>query len=166
MRTLARDGVHAFPVSTFGGFDLQTHFLAERSRKEAEHGVGLPAGGFHQFGQGRALGLFQEGDDMGALAGLTGRGSLGLGPAFRRLLAPAGFSGRRARPTRFCRRSGCRLILLLRSHQFDSSFGGSYRSHDIHGSDWAGHQAKSEPCTRAPRETTEGMAIPVSPLER
>jgi hypothetical protein len=24
---LARDGVHAFPVVTFGGFDLQTHFL-------------------------------------------------------------------------------------------------------------------------------------------
>src|ERR1700674_1719540 len=34
---------------------------------------------------------------------------------------------------------------------------------DIHGSAWAAHQAKSEPCTRALGETTEGMAIPVSP---
>ena len=66
---LARDRVRAFSVATFGGFDPKTHFLAERSRKEAAHGVGLPAGGFHQFGQGRALGLFQKGDDAGALAG-------------------------------------------------------------------------------------------------
>ena len=94
MRMLARDGVHAFYAATFGGFDLQTHFLAERSRKEAAHGVGLPAGGFHQFGQGRALGLFQEGDDMGALAALAPRSGLGLGPAFRRFLAPTGGSGR------------------------------------------------------------------------
>ena len=149
MRMLARDGVHAFYAATFGGFDLQTHFLAERSRKEAAHGVGLPAGGFHQFGQGRALGLFQESDDMGALAALAPRSGLGLGPAFRRLPAPPGLSGRlgfcgrgrwlsgrRARLTRFCRlESGRGLILLLRSHEFDSSFGGSYRSHDIHGSD-------------------------------
>jgi hypothetical protein len=141
MRMLARDGVHAFYAATFGGFDLQTHFLAERSRKEAAHGVGLPAGGFHQFGQGRALGLFQEGDDMGSLAALAGRGGLGLGAAFRRLLAPAGLSGRlgfrgrgtwlsgrRTRFTRFCRLgSYCGLILLLRSHESDSSFGGSYR---------------------------------------
>src|ERR1700674_6032485 len=105
MRMLARNGVRAFSVATFGGFDLQPHFLAERSRKEAAHGVGLPAGGFHQFGQGRALGLFQEGDDMGALAALAPGSSLGFGPAFRRLLAPTGLSGRRARLTRFCRRS-------------------------------------------------------------
>src|SRR6202521_639717 len=170
MRMLARDGVPGFYAATFGGFDLQTHFLAERSRKEAAHGVGLPAGGFHQFGQGRALGLFQKGDDAGALAGLAGRGGLGLGAAFRRLLAPARLagrlcfcgrgrwlSGRRACFTRFCRLgSGCGLILLLCSHEFDCSLGGSYRSHDIHGSDGAAHQAKSEPCTRASWETAEG----------
>ena len=74
---LARYRVHAFSVATFGGFDPKTHFFAERSRKEAAHGVGLPAGGFHQFGQGRALGLFQEGDDMGALAALAPRSGLG-----------------------------------------------------------------------------------------
>ena len=149
MRILARDGVHAFSAAPLGGFDLQPHFLAEGSRKEAAHGVGLPAGGFHQFGQGRALGLFQEGDNMGALAAWSRRGGLGPGPAFRRLLAPAGLSGRlgfcgrgrwlsgrRARLTRFCRlESGRGWILLLRSHEFDSSFGGSYRRHDIHGSD-------------------------------
>src|ERR1700694_5189241 len=107
MRMLARNRVHASSVATFG-FDPKTHFLAERSRKEAAHGVGLPAGSFHQFGQGRALGLFQEGDNMGSLAALAGRGGLGLGAAFRRLLAPAGLgfrgrgtwlSGRRTRFT-------------------------------------------------------------------
>src|ERR1700674_3378082 len=127
---------------------------------------------FIQFGQGRALGLFQKGDDAGALAGLAGRGGLGLGAAFRRLLAPtrlAGrlcfcgrgrwLSGRRACFTQFCRLgSGCGLILLLCSPEFDCSLGGSYRSHDIHGSDGAAHQAKSEPCTRASWETAERMA--------
>ena len=114
---------------------------------------------------------------MGALAALSDRSGLGPGPAFRRFLAPAGLLGRLglrgagrclsrrcARLARFCGLgSGCGLILLLRSHEFDCSFGGSYRSHDIHGSDWAAHQAKSEPYTRAPGETAEGMAIPVSP---
>ena len=75
----------------------------------------------------------------------------------RRLLTPDGLSGRlgfcgrgrwssgrRARFTRFCRLgSYCRLILLLRSHEFRSSFGGSYRGHDIHGSDRPEDQVKS-----------------------
>ena len=58
IRMLARGGVHTFPAVTFDGFDLESHFLAERFRKKAAHGVGLPAGGFHQFGQARALGFF------------------------------------------------------------------------------------------------------------
>ena len=130
---LARDGVHAFPVSAFGGFDLQRHFLAKGSGKETAHGVSLPACGFHQFGQGRAFGRFQEGDNMGALAALAPRSS--LGPAFPPLFAPAGFradlacvvTARGFWAAARCRRSGCRLILLLGSHESDCSFGGSYR---------------------------------------
>jgi hypothetical protein len=55
---LVRDGIDAFSVAAFGGFDLQPHFLAERSGREAAHRVNLPAGGFHQLGQGRASRLF------------------------------------------------------------------------------------------------------------
>ena len=91
MRVLARDGVHAFSVATFGGLDLQSHILAERSRKEAAHGVGLPACGFHQFGQGRALGLFQEGDDVGPLLPWPGVEALALGRRFGAVLPRRGF---------------------------------------------------------------------------
>ena len=139
---LARDGVHAFPVAAFGGLNLQPHLLAKGSGKKTAHGVGLPAGGFHQFGQGRAFRFFQEGDDTSALAALVGCGSFCPGLAFRRLLAPTGLcgrlglrvrgrrlSGRSARFIQFCRlgHSSCGLILFLRSHEFQSSFGGSDR---------------------------------------
>jgi len=43
---LFRELVNALAVISFAGLDLQAHFLAQGG-KEAAHGMGLPAGGFH-----------------------------------------------------------------------------------------------------------------------
>jgi len=41
-------------VLPFGGFDLEPHLLAQRAANKAANGMRLPAGGFHQLGQGGA----------------------------------------------------------------------------------------------------------------
>src|ERR1700730_14963557 len=91
---LAPDRVHPLAVVALGGFDLQAQLLAEGAGHEPADGVGLPAGSFHQVGQGGALGIFQQGDNLGGLAALAGGRRAFLG--FVRLFCRAGLTGRLA----------------------------------------------------------------------
>src|SRR5229473_3147437 len=64
---LLRELVNALAVVSLAGLDLQTHFLAQIAGKEAAHGMGLPAGGFHEVFQSGAAGPFQQFQHPGGL---------------------------------------------------------------------------------------------------
>ena len=65
------DRVDALALLRFGGRDRQQKLLAEVTRQEATHGVGLPASGLHQFAQRRSIGALQQIKHSGCLAAST-----------------------------------------------------------------------------------------------
>ncbi len=65
---LLDEAVNAIAMLSFGGFNLEAQSLAQSAGQEATHGVGLPAGGFHQVVQGSATRPAQQVEDFGRLA--------------------------------------------------------------------------------------------------
>ena len=70
-RDSALDGVAALPVLGLGGLYLQTKLLADSARQVPTDGMRLPAGGFHQFFECRAVRPFQQFQDLRCLAALA-----------------------------------------------------------------------------------------------
>jgi len=57
LRNLSLDRVAAFPTLCLSGNDREAHFLADGAGEKSAHRMCLPTGGFHQFGECRALGV-------------------------------------------------------------------------------------------------------------
>ena len=70
------DGVGPLAVIAFGRRHSQAHFLADRARKEAAHGMWLPARSFHELFGCDATGPLQQVQDLVGLAALAGRAGL------------------------------------------------------------------------------------------
>src|SRR6266851_4454194 len=68
---LLRELVNALAVVSLAGLDLQTHFLAQIAGKEAAHGMGLPAGGFHEVFQSGAAGPLHQFQHPGGFTALA-----------------------------------------------------------------------------------------------
>src|ERR1019366_10403530 len=66
------DGVGSLAVLALGGRYSQAQFLADRLREKPAHAVRLPARHLHQFGQGSAIGTFQQIEDRRGFAAVTG----------------------------------------------------------------------------------------------
>src|SRR5260370_6150942 len=163
---LLRELVNALAVVSLAGLDLQTHFLAQITGKEAAHGMGLPAGGFHEVFQSGAAGTFQQFQYPGGFTALADSVSLrcrGLARRFDGLFGRCGLLGRLRLDERNAglRRGDFGVLGWLRlpsgggrglgwfsifrgGYRHDAcSFGGDYRSHDMDHSEALALQEKS-----------------------
>src|SRR5215813_6666147 len=73
-RDLGFHGIGTLSVLALGGRDGQPHSLADRARKEAAHGMRLPAGSLDQFLRRGAPWSFQQVKDLFGLTALSGVG--------------------------------------------------------------------------------------------
>src|ERR1700694_700095 len=89
---LPRDRVDALAVFALSGLDSQSHLLAESARHESANRMRLPAGEFHDLGQGSALRPLDHFQDLSRLAAAAH--TLGLFFALGRTLALRGLLGR------------------------------------------------------------------------
>src|SRR5262249_11210290 len=90
---LLRQAVNALAVLAFGGFDLEPHLLPQGAADEPAYRMRLPAGGFHNLGDGSALRTLNQRQYGGGLAAFPDPASfrsLGLFGPFGGLL----FGGR------------------------------------------------------------------------
>jgi hypothetical protein len=166
---LSFDRVTALPVLGFHGSEAQTQFLSDGPRQEAAHGMRLPTRCLHQLLQRGSAILLQKLQYLCSFAAVPR--AFDLFPALGRFLAFSGLLprlrllGRNVRA--LCASTGAFLGFRLRGSlgglrrfydrcHLGFSFGGDYRSDDIHCSDPLRKQANSAEGDCVAR-TTEGL---------
>src|ERR1700674_3250581 len=88
------DRVGACPIVSLSGYDVQAQLLPDGARQKAAHRMRLPRTDFHDGGKRRALGPFQQIEDLRRLAAVSC--STGLFAALGRFLRRAGLLPRLA----------------------------------------------------------------------